>query len=285
MKQSFCLGSEWLYYKIYTGLKTADFILTEKLNPIILFLLEKKIIDKWFFIRYKDPDEHIRLRFNCKSIDNISLVINHLYPIFNELMESDLIWKLQSDTYQREIERYGKTTILDSENIFYYDSKMMLDYISIKQYFEKDETQLLFSFLAIDSFLDSFSLTIKDKLSLLDYLQLSFKKEFETEKLIKKEFDKHYRKLFSEIIYFLDYKAVEEYPEIFNIILQKQINIEPLVNTIKSKIQISLNSFLSSHIHMMINRQFTSKQRNYECLIYDHLYRYYKNVFFKKENT
>ena len=38
MKRDFCIGSEWLYYKIYTGVKTADLILMEKLYPLILDL-------------------------------------------------------------------------------------------------------------------------------------------------------------------------------------------------------------------------------------------------------
>lgn len=281
MKRDFCIGSEWLYYKIYTGVKIADVILLEKLYPIISSLKEKSIIDKWFFIRYNDSDDHIRIRFNCESIEKTTIVIHKLYPIFNELIEANIIWKLQADTYQREIERYGENTIVDSESIFFFDSEMILNYISLKPYFEKEETQLLFSFLAIDSFLDSFSLTITDKFSLLDDLQSSYKKEFEADKVLKKEFDKHYRELSFDINSFLTHEAKTEYIEIFNIILEKQKEIEPLVIQIKNNIQISLFSFLSSHIHMMINRQFTSKQRNYECLIYDHLFRYYKTILYK----
>jgi thiopeptide-type bacteriocin biosynthesis protein len=56
MKRDFCIGSEWLYYKLYT-VKTADLILLEKLYSI-LELKEKNLIIKWFFIRYKDTDEH-----------------------------------------------------------------------------------------------------------------------------------------------------------------------------------------------------------------------------------
>lgn len=278
MKRSFSLGSEWLYYKIYTGVNTADFILTEKLNPVIVSLLENKTISKWFFIRYNDPDDHIRIRFNCESVENVTEVINTLYPIFDELIESDVIWKLQTDTYQREIERYGEGTMMESESIFYYDSKMILDYVALKPYFEKDETQLLFSFLAIDNFLNSFSLDISDKLLVLDNLQESFKKEFNIDKQLKKEFDKSYRELSVEIESFLTNKVSDDYAEIFDAIYKKQCKVNLLVSSIKSNIQIQLNSFLISHIHMMINRQYASKQRTYECVIYDHLYRYYKMV-------
>lgn len=283
MKRSFSLGSEWLYYKIYTGVNTADFILTEKLNPVIVSLLENKTISKWFFIRYNDPDDHIRIRFNFKTIDNVSEVIKKLYPIIDELIQSDVIWKLQTDTYQREIERYGEGTMMESESIFFYDSKMMLDYVALKPYFKKDETQLLFSFLAIDSFLNSFSLDISDKLLVLDNLQESFKKEFNVDKQLKKEFDKNYRELLVEIESFLTNKVSDEYAEIFDAIYKKQYKVNLLVSNIKSNIQIPLNSFLISHIHMMINRQYPSKQRTYECLIYDHLYRYYKMVNYRNK--
>lgn len=284
MKRSFCLGSEWLYYKIYTGVNTADFFLTEKLNPIIESLTENKIIRKWFFIRYNDPDDHIRIRFNCESVDKVAEVINRLYPIFDELIESDVIWKLQTDTYQREIERYGEDTIEMSESIFYYDSKMILDYVALKPYFEKEETQLLFSFLAIDSFLNSFSLDISDKLLLLDSLQESFKKELNADKQLKKELDKNYRELLLEIESFLTNEVNDKYIELFNTVYEKQSKVNLLVSNIKCNIQISLNSFLINHIHMIVNRQYPSKQRTYECLIYDHLYRYYKKVSYKKSN-
>ncbi len=76
MQRDFCLGSQWLYYKIYTGVKTADHILVKKLSTIIFSLEKEKKIQKWFFIRYRDPEEHIRLRFLVDDIDNLMVIIN-----------------------------------------------------------------------------------------------------------------------------------------------------------------------------------------------------------------
>ena len=281
MKRDFCIGSEWLYYKIYTGVKTADIILLEKLYPVILDLKEEKIIEKWFFIRYKDPDEHIRIRFYCENSRNTSIVIAKLYPILNMLLEENTIWKVQTDTYQREIERYGETTMIDSETLFWHDSEMILRYLAIKSSFIKNEMQLFFSFSAIDSFLNSFSLTNTDKLVLMDELQSSFKKEFDADKILKKEMDKHYRELSQEIQHFLSGTAINDYPEIFKVIQEKQNQTHEIILLIKDNLQIPLSSFLMSHIHMMINRQYTSKQRMYELLIYDHLYRYYKMMEYR----
>ena len=185
MKRDFCIGSEWLYYKIYTGVKTSDIILLENLYPIIEKIKAENKIQKWFFIRYKDPEEHIRIRFYSENLENTSNVVAKLYPILNTLLQENTIWKIQTDTYQREIERYGERTIEESETLFWQDSEMILNYLSIKSYFIKNEMELIFSFLSIDYFLNSFSLSNTNKLALMDELQISFKKEFKADKTLK----------------------------------------------------------------------------------------------------
>ena len=282
MKRYFCIGSEWLYYKIYTGVKTADLVLLEKLYPVILALQEEEVIHKWFFIRYKDDGDHIRIRFYCKKPENVSILISKIYPVLNKLLEDNIVWKIQTDTYQREIVRYGEDTMVASESLFWHDSELVLNYLSIKCSFEKNEMQLLFSFCAIDSFLNSFSLTNAEKLALMDILQLSFKHEMDADKMLKKELDKHYRELLQEIQLFLSGTAINDYPEIFEMIQEKQNKTNNIIQSIKHNLQIPLSSFLMSHIHMTINRQYTSKQRMYELLIYDHLYRYYKMMEYKQ---
>lgn len=281
MKRNFAIGSEWLYYKIYTGVKITDTILIEKLYPIIEELKANNLIEKWFFIRYRDTDEHLRLRFYSPKKENLFQVIQYLYPVIEKLMAEDIIWKVQLDTYQRELERYGSATMETSESIFYYDSEMIVAYLALKPFFLEEETELLFSFLAIDSFLNVFSLPNKQKLDLLDKLQISFKKEFNATKILKKEFDKNYRSLSARIEAFINNQD-DEFSDVYQIINHKERNLKNLFSKETFQLEMDLNSFLSSHIHMTINRQFSSRQRHYECLIYDHLYRYYKSINYKK---
>jgi thiopeptide-type bacteriocin biosynthesis protein len=279
MQRDFCLGSQWLYYKIYTGVKTTDYILLEKLEPIISNLKNERIIQKWFFIRYRDPDEHFRIRFFVNDPDNLLNIIQAFYPVFNELLEKNLVWKIQTDTYKRELERYGVATMIDSEFIFWKDTEMILQYLEIKPYFSQDEISILFSLYSIDSFLNSFQLSNQDKLSLLDNLQISFKKEFEIQKEQKKEMDRSYR-LYPQIK--LLFSNSNEFPEIVAIVNNKSHEIQFTILKIQSEIEIPLFAFLSSHIHMMLNRQYTSKQRMYELIIYDYLFKYYKTLNYKR---
>lgn len=281
MNRVFSLGSEWVYFKIYSGYKITDVILLEYLKEKIAFLVSENIIKKWFFIRYNDPDSHIRIRFQVSKTDDVFYVIKELNLIFEDVLHKNFIWKVQNDTYLREIERYGSKTMEDSETLFYYDSEMILNYLSLKNGFKNDKTQLLFSFLSIDSFLDAFSLSPSEKLALLDDMQQGFKKEFNATKVLKSQLDKHYRELEKQISTTMNDDKSYELSPLYEIIEQKSSKIKPIVESIKENLEINLNSFLSSHIHMMINRQFTSRQREYETLIYDHLYRYYKTCNFK----
>lgn len=285
MQRDFCLGSQWLYYKIYTGLRTADYILLEKLSPVISDLENKKIIEKWFFIRYKDSDEHIRIRFLINNPKDLSTIIESFYPVFNTLMEENLVWKIQTDTYKRELERYGEKTIKESEFIFWKDSKMILQYLELKSSFQLQELPLLFSFYTIDSFLNLFQLTINDKLLLLNELQISFNKEFEIDKEQKKVMQRNYKALEPQMQSILNGFYKDDFTEVLSIADCKSNEIKKVISTIRDKMEVSSFSFLSNHIHMMINRQYSSKQRMYELIIYNHLYQYYKTLSYKNKMT
>lgn len=280
MQREFNIGSKWLYYKIYCGVKTADFILLEHLRDKIFFLKENKIISKWFFIRYNDPENHIRLRFLLTDNLSINEVTKTLDKTLNILQNENLIWKIQLDTYVRELERYGATNYKLTETIFEADSELILDYLNLKRQFSNENTSLLFSFYAIDCFLNLFKLSNQEKLNLLNSIQLSFKKEFNADKPLKKELDKNYRELSNDIEFILERKNEEKYFSLFEIIDCKAIKIKDSIPIIIDNLEVDLFSYLKSQIHMMVNRQYTSRQREYELIIYDHMFRYYKKQIY-----
>ncbi|HVJ92985.1 MAG TPA: lantibiotic dehydratase, partial [Labilithrix sp.] len=58
--RTFPPGSEWLYAKLYTGTASADDVLKEVVTPLVA--PQKKSSTGWFFIRFGDPEWHVRLR-------------------------------------------------------------------------------------------------------------------------------------------------------------------------------------------------------------------------------
>lgn len=62
LQRAFSFGSEWLYYKLYGGEFNLDQLLVQDLFPLLKKLQSKKLMQDFFFIRYYDPEFHIRLR-------------------------------------------------------------------------------------------------------------------------------------------------------------------------------------------------------------------------------
>lgn len=287
IQRDYILGDEWIYYKIYTGQSTSDKILIDIIAPISQSLLREKIIDKWFFIRYSDPESHLRVRFHLENSNNFHIVINKFKNILKHYIKTDLIWNIQLDTYKQEIERYGGKKKLElSENLFFYDSEMIVKFISTIDGEEGEEIRWLFSLKAIDIFLDSFNFTIAEKLSLLNNLKTSFGYEFGMSKPLKTQLNQKYRNNREKIETFLSstFFINPDYNEIQNLLDEKKVNsLETIkkIITLSKKTRIEIDNLLISHIHMTMNRIFKSKGRIHELVIYDFLYRYYLSVHHK----
>ena len=79
-KRTFYPGDEWLYFKLYTGIKTADDILIRSVFPVVKKLMREEIITKFFFLRYSDPDFHIRFRVLVKNPKDLGYILTSSIP-------------------------------------------------------------------------------------------------------------------------------------------------------------------------------------------------------------
>ncbi|MDH7447403.1 thiopeptide-type bacteriocin biosynthesis protein [Aquimarina sp. 2201CG14-23] len=279
VQRSFIVGSEWLYYKIYTGPKTSDLVLTEIIKPVASSLLENNNIDQWFFIRYNDPKHHIRVRFHYNSPENVAKIINSLSGPLKKFVDEDLIWKIQLDTYQRELERYGLKTMKQSEELFFHESIMITDFLDLIDGDEGEELRWLFGVRAIDQMLSDFDYDEDQKLVLMERLKTGFGVEFGMNKNLKKQMDKKFRNEHEKIKSFLSFKRENnpDYAPILDVLETKNKNSAPIIKDVLSVVNTSqLDDLMGSYIHMLMNRLFRSKNRLHEMVIYDLLYRTYK---------
>ena len=125
-QRTFIPGSEWLYFKIYTGYKTADELLTQKIYPYLQELCADGVIDGYFFIRYSDPEFHLRFRLHIGNPDNYTEIFSKFLERFQPEVENGSVAKILCDTYVREIERYGADTIELTEELFHADSEAIM---------------------------------------------------------------------------------------------------------------------------------------------------------------
>lgn len=283
-------GDEWLYYKIYTGPKTADAILVNGIRPVSQQLLQDKIIDQWFFIRYSDPKNHLRVRFRALGAEHIGSVINKIHPYFKSLVGQDLVWKVQIDTYHREMERYGSNTMELSEQLFFHDSTCIVDFLDMIEGDEGEELRWLFALRGMDTFLDTFGFSDEEKLNLLDRLKTGFGIEFGMSRALKKQLDDKYRAESKKIDRFmlLSMENASDYLPILQILETRKSKNMPIAVAImghqqSGTLQLVLNDLMASYLHMFMNRLFKSNNRLHELVCYDFLYRYYKSKIARKK--
>lgn len=275
VQRKFLLGDEWLYYKLYCGISSADAILLEHVQPLIRVLKDKSYIDKWFFIRYSDAEPHIRLRLHLSNTAHIGKIINLVKKQISPKVLDGSIWNLQTDTYVREIERYGIQTIAHSETIFYHDSELVLKGLSKNG---DDEHYFIFVLKCVNSFLDKLKFSKMDRLEFYKQNRDAYKAEFKIGKNSKLSLDKKYRTIRPQLETFL-MDGNLEFEKYYGLIINRNKNIDQQVKEIlklKNEITLDVNfeNLVSSYIHMFVNRAFKSKQRFYELLVYDFLERF-----------
>ncbi len=270
------IGGEWIYYKIYLGSKTADNFLSNEIKSLVDYLTANDVIEKWFFIRYNDPQPHLRIRYKCNS-SQLPVVINMMYNILYPLVQNHTIWKVQNETYNREIERYGLHTIELAELFFNYDSNMVIDFLS--KYKNDDEKRWLFALKAIDHHLNLFKYSLLEKRDLLERLSISFKSEFSNSKELNTGLNNKFRENKKKIADFID--SNDENMDVINILTVKNKNLsdtaDDIMKILADDTSLNMNSFNASLIHMMLNRIFKSKNRMNEFVCYDFLFRYYNS--------
>lgn len=272
VKRKFMLGDDWFYYKIYSGPKFLDKLLVAEIYPIIQQLREQQLIDQFFFIRYRDPQYHIRLRFRLKNKESIGPVILKLNDCLSPYVENRTIWNVTSEIYKRELERYGERTMEAVESLFYDNSISILDYLkSISQ--EDDGTRWVWGLHYVDTLLGKIGYTLERKAELAKLFSSNFSHEFDLNKLSREKLSAKYRKdapVIDRVIsgagdcpYFVFREeaaaAVTAYPE------------------------IAAGPILGSVLHMHFNRLFRNKQRAYEFLIYHHLEKFYRSMIARKK--
>lgn len=263
VQNTFSIGTEWIYYKIYCGVKTADEVLLQVLRPICARLLKDQCIDKWFFIRYSDPDAHIRMRFHSTDEKSIQQILLWMRDSLDLYIENGQVWDLQLATYQRELERYGTKTMEEAESLFYYDSEQVLYII---EHSIDDRSRFLHTFHRVEQWMEHFQLSAKEQLAFLSRMQSQFKEEFQVKKQVNKQLN-------------LKYKNLE--PQLFTTHTLKTLHQTKIEATIAQfiglkntqKLEVSMDSLLASFIHMTINRVFRSQQRLHEMMIYDFLHK------------
>ncbi|CAM4073435.1 lantibiotic dehydratase [Nocardiopsis rhodophaea] len=112
-------GKGWLSLKLYGHAERATFLITRQLPR----LAEAGAPGPWWFLRYRDPDPHLRVRIRIDEPGHTETV--HAWT--RGLREQGLVADVRHDTYVPETGRFGPGTAMGAaEDLFVADSAAVL---------------------------------------------------------------------------------------------------------------------------------------------------------------
>ena len=283
------MEQNWLYYKLYAGPQIAEEFLTGPLAILIKDLIQKKLIRYWFFIRYIDPDYHLRIRLFPININSKDIISEKMDLLTKPWTGKKIIWKIQNDIYKRETERYGQLNMHNSEMLFYQDSEIIIHFLQLNRKLKNEEYRWVFSLFLLDLYFEAFNFNINRKYEVLRKLRNAYYKEFHVTRFLKSQIDQKYRNHKKQVEAVLSKIGIEDMP-FGSLINEFKDRIFPVANKIitcydKRKIKIPIDELVISYIHMSMNRLFRTRQRLHELIIYDFAFRYYESLIARKKHN
>jgi thiopeptide-type bacteriocin biosynthesis protein len=279
LRRSFLPGSEWLYVKIYTGPSQLDELL-ERLVREVIAPQPVGVIDRWFFLAYADPDPHLRVRMHGEP----SALTGHVLPMLERALASERqrgsVWKLQVDTYERELERYGGAGCIElAEQAFHVDSEAALALIQACG----DDTELRWklALVGIDRLLGDFGLDLERRFALTELLLEGYRQEHSLSAVRRKAIGADYRLRAGRLARLLWSRPSEHTPAErrgLQAIERRSARLTPLAARLSVAALLANASYLpivSSLVHMHVVRMLGLNVRSYELVLYDYLRRQY----------
>ncbi len=282
IQRSFPPGSEWLYLKVYTGSSTADGILRDAVGPALREALAVGDIDSWFFIRYGDPEWHLRIRLHGDPHTLLLHALPRLEKAVTPLLADGRAWKIQLDTYERETERYGGPLGMPvCEQLFGFDSDACLSIVETLEGDEGADARWRLAFRGADAILDELGIEEEQKLTLMGAMRDSFAKEFGGQKSLDVSIDQKYRTEKKSLAALLGPEPGPDDPLApgYAILAERSRRSAPALaelTRLEAAGELKRIDLASSLIHMHINRMIRSAARAHEAVIYGLLHREYQ---------
>ena len=282
-ERTFPPGSEWLYAKIYGGEAMLNGILRDLARPVISRAIETGAADSWFFIRYRDPHPHLRLRLHGTPDKLRADVIPSLHDAVSQLMKEERCWRMQICTYEREIERYGglQGTVL-AEQLFCADSEFVLKVVENLDGDRWSDDLWLLALRAVDQMLNDFQLDLEPRHEMLRRLLSQPEKGRDTGSS-----SHHLRKRYRLERQRIEMALAPDYgdaalPDSLRALRDRSEKFRPVIDQLRAferdgELHREVNELVPSYLHMNINRIFRSAQNAQEIVIYSFLERYYES--------
>jgi thiopeptide-type bacteriocin biosynthesis protein len=255
-------GSDWVYVKLYSGPGRHNDLLADPIREFASMAQQTGLIQYWFFIRYADPDPHLRLRFH----GNPERLLTHFLPALlawgQTLVTNGLVRNLVLDSYDRELERYGGNAGLQiAEQIFAIDSAAItqITQLTLKNALPLAQTDL--ALITVDDLLTQLGVVAEERRTLYRMIRQGQETSFNYELTRLHQTFHDYRKTAQRLVGDRAWLLAKEKAIDLTSILQARAKpLQSLGQALDALakqehgLSVPLTSFLASCVHMHCNR-------------------------------
>jgi thiopeptide-type bacteriocin biosynthesis protein len=276
-------GSEWLTVKLYAGSMTVDHLVRDVVGPLAVEMVAAGLARRWFFVRYADPHGHLRLRFEGDPERLTAEVLPRVQTAVAPLLADGRVWKVQLDTYEREIERYGGPTGMElCEQLFHHDSEAVVELLRRFEDDSRGDLRWRLALLGMDRLLDDLGLELEGKRAVLRRARDATRAEFRMNGEASRRLGAKYR---AEVAALAGLLGSEPGPgsawaDARAVLDRHSRNNAPATALLRhaeqGRLTVSVAEVAVSLLHMHANRLLRSAHRAQEMVLYDFLYRCYE---------
>lgn len=273
---------QWMYLKAYGG---EDYLCRLLRNVIADALASDRRVDKWFFVRFYDPDFHVRLRIYGSPAD-VSSVAAELWDLFERRRKTHELSAVQMEAYIPEENRYGGASgIQYAESIFHADSIFCL---AVQRAVERSGTDDLVwrsALLGTLQYIQLFTPSPSQVSAVVRRQRDGFKAEMVVGKWQLEQLGKKYKEVRQFIEDAVDGRASVD-ADVASALETRGMAIQRIIAGANHRgVLLSFDHLpeaCSGIIHMQCNRLFTSPSRTQEFVVWEFLDRAHRSVNARK---
>jgi len=272
--------------KLYAGPLAVDDLVRETIGPVAAGLVAEELAQRWFFVRYADPHGHLRVRLAGDPQRLQQEVLPRLRDALAPALEDGRVWKLQLDTYEREVERYGGPEGIElCEQLFHHDSEAVVELLHEAEAGGDGDRRWRLALIGMDRLLDDLGLELETRRQLLLRARDAFHREFRASDAVARDIGAKYRAEHGAIAELLapDEAASGSWPAERAVFRRRSQRSAGACESLRqlaagSKLTLPLGEIAASLLHMTCNRLLRSAARTHELVLYDFLHRHYKGA-------
>ncbi|HVH12658.1 MAG TPA: thiopeptide-type bacteriocin biosynthesis protein, partial [Longimicrobium sp.] len=252
-------------------------VLREVVAPVVRQARAELPLRGWFFLRYADPDFHIRLRFRTDP-RAVPRLVELLGAAAAPAVASGRLARLVYDTYLPEVERYGGPEAIGiAEAVFSRDSDAALALVADDEASALREAPRDLAALAgIDRLHADAEMALDDRISLLERVL------GDVPAAVRQTRSMEFRQCRAAVTRMLGEGEDDASRAVAALLAARSAGLRPLLARLRAlesagELQTPFENVLLSLSHMWVNRT-VADGAAIEPLLYDRLYRAYRGL-------